>query len=201
MPARQRIFVVRTTADRAELLGVRGKLGRRPVVLAAPTTESRRVVDALAVEPRVETLLAPASYPNVDRGHQVDSLVRRHAVDDRFRDVVVVTDPATSTLLLRVLAPDQLSDPGSVTVVGLPRAPRRADLRRVLVIGVVLGVLSSVAESLAPILTLPAVVALAGVVLLPVPSLRHLGRELLLAAATGFVVVVLMTASEQRFPG
>ena len=66
-------------------------------------------------------LLAPVRFPDVDRGHHLDQLVRRHAVEDRFRDVVVVTDAATVTLLLRALAPDQLPMAGAVTEVGLPR--------------------------------------------------------------------------------
>ena len=63
MPDRQPIFVVSTSADEAELQRVRGDLGRDPVVLTAPTAEAKRVVGALGVEPRVEVLLAPASFP------------------------------------------------------------------------------------------------------------------------------------------
>ena len=63
MPGRQPIFVVSTTADEAELQRVRGDLGRDPVVLTAPTAEAKRVVSALGVEPHVEVLLAPASFP------------------------------------------------------------------------------------------------------------------------------------------
>ena len=43
MPGLQRIFVVATTASEAELLHIRADLGRRPVVLTAPTAEAKRV--------------------------------------------------------------------------------------------------------------------------------------------------------------
>ena len=66
--------------------------------------------------------LAPVRFPDVDRGHRLDEVVRRHAVEDRYRDLVVVADQATLTLLLRVLAPDQLPEGGPVTEVG--PAPR-----------------------------------------------------------------------------
>ena len=96
----QRIFVVGTQAGADEVARVRSSLGSDVVVLTAPTGEAKRVVDGLGVEPLPDVLLAPVRFPDVDRGHRLDELVRRHAVQDRFRDVVVVTDPATVTLLL-----------------------------------------------------------------------------------------------------
>ena len=201
MPDRQPIFVVSTSADEAELQRVRGDLGRDPVVLAAPTAEAKRVVGALGVEPRVEVLLAPASFPPADRGHRLDELVRRHALRDRFRGVVVVTDPATATLLLRVLAPDQLATGGAVTVVGLPRGDRPVAVRRAVAGGVVLGVLAGVADPSAAVLALPGVVAVAGLGMLLVQPWRHLGRELLLAAGIAVAVVLVVVAGSARFPG
>ncbi|KRF00664.1 hypothetical protein ASG88_09395 [Nocardioides sp. Soil777] len=201
MPGRQPIFVVSTTADEAALQRVRDDLGRDPVVLTAPTAEAKRVVSALGVEPRVEVLLAPASFPPADRGHRLDELVRRHALRDRFRDVVVVTDPATATLLLRVLAPDQLATGGAVTVVGLPRGDRPVVVSRAVAGGVALGVVTGVAEQQAAVLALPVAVAVVGLGVLLVPPWRHVGRELLLAAGIAVAVLLVVVAGSARFPG
>lgn len=201
VPDHQRILVVSTAASQADLLRIRADLGRDPVVLTAPTSEATRVVHTLEVEPQVEMLLAPKTYPDADRGHRVDALVRRYALEDRFRDVVVVTDAATSTLLLRALAPDQLATGGAVTIVGLPRGDRPTNTRRAVVGGIVLGVAAALVEPLAPILVLLGVVALVGIVLLLVLPLRHLGRELLLAAGIAVVVVLVVVAGSARFPG
>ena len=201
MPGRQRILVVNTTADGAELRRIRDELGRDPVVLTAPTADAKRVVRTLDVDPRVEVLLTPVTSPSADRGHRLDSLVRSHALDDRFRDVVVVTDAATSTLLLRSLAPDQMSTGGAVTVVGLPRGDRPTSGRRAVVGGVVLGLAARLTEPATPILALPGAVALVGLVLLLAPPWRHLGRELLLGAAIALAVVLVTVAGSARFPG
>lgn len=201
VPGRQRIVVVSTAAGQDDLVRLRSEVGRDPVVLTAPTADARRVVRTLDAEPRAEVLLAPVSHPPVDRGHRLDSLVRSHAVRDRFRDVVVVTDAATATLLLRVLAPDQLASGGPVTVVGLPRGARPPDVRRAVVAGLVLGVVAGLAEPLAPLVTLPGTVAVIGLALLLVPAGRHLGRELLLAATVAVAAVVLVVAGSARFPG
>lgn len=201
VPGRQPIFVVSTTADEAALQRVRDDLGRDPVVLTAPTAEAKRVVSALGVEPRVEVLLAPASFPPADRGHRLDELVRRHALRDRFRDVVVVTDPATATLLLRVLAPDQLATGGAVTVVGLPRGDRPVVVSRAVAGGVALGVVTGVAEQQAAVLALPVAVAVVGLGVLLVPPWRHVGRELLLAAGIAVAVLLVVVAGSARFPG
>jgi hypothetical protein len=201
VPGHQRIFVVSTTAGEVELQRVLDKLARNTVLLTAPTAEATRVVRTLEVEPHVEVLLAPVSAPPADRGHQLDSLVRRYALHDRFRDVVVVTDPATSTLLLQALAPDQMPSVGAVTVVGLPRGDRPMAGRRAAVSGLVLGVAAGVADPLTPILALPGAVAMVGLSLLLVASWRHLGRELVLAAAIASTVVLAIVAGSARFPG
>ncbi|MBB6629460.1 hypothetical protein H5V45_19195 [Nocardioides sp. KIGAM211] len=201
MSGHQRIYVVSTGASDTELVDVRRGVGRAPVVLTAPTAEAKRVVSGVGVEPRVEVLLAPVRFPPTDRGHRLDELVRRHALQDRFRDVVVVTDPASATLLLRVLAPDQLAAGGAVTIVGLARGDRPVPVRRALAAGVVLGLVAGTAEPLAPILLLPALTALVGLVLLLVPPARHLGRAALLAAAVALGLELLAIASSARFPG
>ncbi len=180
---------------------LRTDLGRDPLVLTAPTAEAAALVRALQVEPQVEVLLAPVKFPQVDRGHRLDELVRDRALRDRFRDVVVVTDPATATLLLRVLAPDQLPSSATVTLVGLPRGVRPVDYRRAAIGGGVLGLAAGVAEPLAPLLALPAATALVGLGLLLVEPWRHVGRELLLAATISLAVLLVVVASSARFPG
>ncbi|HEU5036026.1 MAG TPA: hypothetical protein VFT70_03395 [Nocardioides sp.] len=201
MPDLQRIVVVSTSASTADLERACGDLGRDPVLVVAPTGEAKRVAQDLDLEPQVELLLAPVAFPTADRGHQLDVLVRRHALQDRFRDVVVVTDPATSTLLLRALAPDQLPTGGAVTVVGLPRGGRPVAVRRAVGSGVVLGALAYVAYPPTPILTVPGLLALAGLAPLAVPRWRHVGQGLLLAAAVAVVVALAVVAGSARFPG
>ena len=183
------------------MLNLLEDLGRDPLVLTAPTSEAKRVIRPLEVEPRVELLLAPVSFPDSNRGHQLDELVRHHALNDRFRDVVVVADPTTSTLLLRVLAPDQLASGGPITLVGLPRGDRPVAVRRALATGLVLGAASGLVGSLVPVLALPGVVALLGLSLLPAQRWRHLGRELLLSGAVAVATVFLLVAGSARFPG
>lgn len=197
----QRIFTVSVQASTADVDRLRARLGSSVRVLTAPTVEARRVVEALGREPVPEVLLAPVRFPDVDRGHRLDELVRRHAVEDRYRDLVVVADPATLTLLLRVLAPDQLPESGPVTEVGLPRAPRPVPLGKAAAGGVGLAV---VAGALSPVLApwvLPALVALAGLVLLVVPGRRYVGQALLIATAVSVVVTLMAIAGSARFPG
>jgi hypothetical protein len=200
VPDRQRIFVVSSTAGDAQVAGVRDRLGRSPVVVTAPTYDAARVVRILDVEPQVELLLAPVSFPDVDRAHRLDELVRRHALVDRFRDVVVVTDPATTTLLLRALAPDQLPTGGAVTVVGLARGERPVVVGRAIAGGLVLGVAASLVEPLSVILGLLGAVTAVGLVLMLLLRWRHIGRELLLGAAVALGVVLVVVAGSARFP-
>ena len=202
MPDRQRIYVVTTAAADAELTTLAADLAKDPLVLTAPTPEAKRVVLAITDDdPTVDLLLAPVAHPQADRGHRLDSLVRRHALADRTRDVVVVSDPATSTLLLRALAPGQLPASGAVSLVGLPRGPRQMNARRGLIAGAVLGLVAGFAEPVLPILVLPTLVAVVGLLLLAVPPLRHHGRETLLAAGAAVLVVMFTIASSARFPG
>jgi hypothetical protein len=201
VPGRQRIFVVSVTAGEADLHRLRGGLGTDVVLLAAPTPEASRVVGDLGIEPQVEDLLAPVSSPAPDRGHRLDALVRAHALRDRFRDVIVVTDPATAILLLRALAPDQLATGGPVTVVGLPRADRPVDVRRAVVGGIAVALVAALGPWELPSLALPIALAGVGLALLLVPPWRRFGREALLAAAVALGAVVFGITSSGRFPG
>ena len=197
----QRIFVVTTAAGAVEVDRLRRTLGSNARVLTAPTGEAKQVVEGLGRQPTPDVVLGPVRFPDVDRGHRLDEVVRRHAVEDRFRDVVVVADPATVTLLLRVLAPDQLAAAGPVTEVGLPRGPRPVPLGRAAAGGVGLAVAAGLLSSLVPVWLLPLVVAAVGVVLLVVPRRRHLGQALLIATGVSLVVALLAVAGSARFPG
>ncbi|WP_370246835.1 hypothetical protein [Nocardioides sp.] len=200
----QRITVVSAVAGPEDVGRLRRCADRGALVLTAPTAEAKGVAESAAravagsVKPELE--LAPVRFPDVDRGHRLDALVREHALVDRFRDVVVVADPATVTLLLRVLAPNQLASGGPVTVVGLPRAEPPISFGRALGLGGGIGVLSVVLQLVVPILVLPIGAAVAGVSLLAVPSRRRTGRELLLAAVVGLFVLIMLVASSRRFP-
>ena len=200
VPDLQRIFVVSAPVDGAGLARLVDAVGRHAVVLAAPTSEAAQVVRALGATPQVELLLAPVSYPDVDRGHRLDELVRRHALRDRFRDVVVVTDRASSTLLLRALAPDQLADRGPVVTVGLPRGGRPVAVRRAVVSGLVLGAVAYMADPAVWILVLPFLTAVLGAVLLLPRPTRHLGQELLLTAGIAVLTALAIVAGSARFP-
>ena len=197
----QRIFVVSTQAGAPDVARVRKALGHEAIVLTAPTGEAKHVVEGLGREPVPEVLLAPVKFPDVDRGHRLDEVVRRHAVADRFRDVVVVADPATVTLLLRVLAPDQLPAAGPVTEVGLPRGSRPVPLGRAVVGGVALAVATGLLVDAIPFWVLPALVVVAGVALLLVPRWRYVGHALLIATGVAVLVSLLAIAGSSRFPG
>ena len=201
----QRIFVVSAQAGPTEVAALRARLGREVTVVTAPTAEARRVVEGLvqgtAHEPVPDVLLAPVPYPAVDRGHRLDDLVRRHAVADRWRDVVVVADPATVTLLLRVLAPDQLPAAGPVTEVGLPRGPRPVPVARALVGGAALALVSGLLGAVVPVWVLPLLVVVAGLALHGVPGNRHHGQTLLIAAGVAVLLGALAVAGSSRFPG
>jgi hypothetical protein len=197
----QRIFVVSTHAGAPEVARVRRALGHHATVLTAPTGEAKQVVDGLGRDPVPDVLLAPVKFPDVDRGHRLDEVVRRHAVADRFRDLVVVADPATVTLLLRVLAPDQLPAAGPVTEVGLPRGSRPVPLGRAVVGGIVLAVLTGLLASVIPFWVLPLLVVLAGLGLLLVPRRRYVGQALLIATGVAVIFSLLSIAGSSRFPG
>lgn len=197
----QRIFVVGAQAGADEVARLRSSLGSDVVVLTAPTGEAKRVVDGLGVAPVPDVLLAPVRFPDVDRGHRLDELVRRHAVQDRFRDVVVVTDAATVTLLLRALAPDQLPTGGAVIEVGLPRGSRPVPLVQAALGGGALAFVAVLAASVVPIWVLPLLVVVVGLPLLLVPRRRHLGEALLIAVAVAVAVSLLSIAGSSRFPG
>lgn len=197
----QRIFVVSTQIDATEAAGLSARLGRSVLVLTAPTGEAKRLVEGIGREATPDVALAPERFPDVDRGHRLDVFVRRHALADRQRDVVVVGDPATVTLLLRVLAPGQLPERGPVTMVSLPRAAAPVALREVAAGGVVLAVLTGILAAVLPFWLLPTAVVVVGLALLLVPRRRRIGRTLLLATAAAVVVAMLAIAGSARFPG
>lgn len=204
MPGFQRITVASTASGPDDVRGLGREVGRGALILAAPTGEAKAVaetiVQAVSGDARPEVLLAPVRFPDADRGRRLDALVREHALRDRFRDLVVVADPATVTLLLRVLAPGQLASGGPVTVVGLPRADPPVSLARVAVLGGVVGVLSAGLQGLLPLFAPPLATAVVGLLLLALPSRRRTAREVLLAAALGAVVFVMIVAGSTRFP-
>lgn len=197
----QRILVVSTQAGPGEVERVRSRLAASAVVLTAPTGEGGRVVAGLGRTPVAEVELAPVLHPDVDRGHRLDEVVRRHAVADRYRDVVVVADPATITLLLRVLAPDQLPESGPVTEVGLPRGTRPVPLGPATAGGVGLAVVAGLLASVVPVWVLPALAILAALGLLAVPGRRHVAYALLIAVAVAVLVALFAIAGSTRFPG
>jgi hypothetical protein len=197
----QRILVVSTRADAAEVGRVRAGIGSSAVVITAPTADGKRIVRGLGHTAHPEVVLAPVRFPDVDRGHRLDEVVRRHAVADRFRDVVVVADPSTITLLLRVLAADQLPTSGPVTEVLLPRGPRPVPLGRAAAAGVVLALLVFLLSAVVPVWALPALAAVVGLVLLALPGRRWLGLSVLIAVAVALGVSLLAIAGSARFPG
>lgn len=197
----QRILVVSTMAGPDDVTRLRGRIRGQAVVLTAPTAEAKRVVTGLGATATPEVLLAPVRFPDVDRGHRLDEVVRRHAVADRYRDVVVVADPATIILLLRVLAPDQLAEGGPVTEVGLPRAARPVSLVHAGGGGVALAVVAGLLSGALPFWLLPLLVLLAGAVLYVVPGQRHLGETMMIAVAVSVLTTILAVAGSSRFPG
>lgn len=204
MPGYQRIAVVSSRAVAGDLRSLGRDVHRGALVLTAPTAEAKSaaeaVVQAISGEARPELLLAPVRFPEADRGHRLDTLVREHALRDRSRDVVVVADPATVTLLLRVLAPDQLAGTGPVTVVGLRRSDPPVSPLRVALLGGGLGMLSALLDGPLPLFALPLVTAVVGLVLMALPSQRRTGREALLAALIGASVFLMIVAGSTRFP-
>ncbi len=197
----QRIFVVGTQIGDAEVATLRKRLRKVVTVLTAPTGEAKLVVQGIGHEATPDVMLAPERFPDVDRGHRLDDLVRRHALADRQRDVVVVADPATVTLLLRVMAPGQLPERGPVTVVSLPRAAVPVSVVHVAAGGVALAVLTGLLAAVLPFWLLPGLVVLVGLALLLVPRHRRTGQTLLLATGAAAVVAMLAIAGSARFPG
>ncbi len=201
MTNHQRLFVVTTKIREAEIVDLRKRLGSTAMVLTAPTAEAKAVVTGLGRTPSPEVILAPVAYPDVDRGHRLDDLVRRHTVADRHRDVVVVVDPATATLLLRVIAPGQLAASGPVTLVSLPRASTPVALWKVAVGGTVLALLSGLVGPVVSIPFLFGLVVLVGLALLAWPQQRHTGKAVLLSVVVAVIVALFAIASSARFPG
>lgn len=200
MTSHQSIFVVTTEIREAEIVALRKRLGSTALVLTAPTAEAKAVVAGLGRQPSPEVILAPVAYPDVNRGHRLDDLVRRHAMADRLRDVVVIADRATLTLLLRVIAPGQLASGGPVTLVSLPRATTPLSLGRVAAGGVALALLCWILNPILPIPVLLGLVVLIGLTLLLVPQQRRTGQALLLSVGVAVIVALLVVSSSARFP-
>lgn len=193
----QRVVVVSTSAPDAEVDALRAD---SPMTLCAPTAEAKRVVQRLALDPRPETLLAPVRLADGHRSQALERLVRTHASADRFRDVVVICDPDTARLVIKVIG-DSATPVLPVTELGLPRGERPPQpvwwgLVGALVLAIVSGLLSTVLHPLA----LPLLVALAGGVLWLSPARRPLARTLLLVAGVGALLLLLGITSARRFP-
>jgi hypothetical protein len=179
---------------------------RRGVVLAAPDPAAQ----ALAATTGLPTITSPelaAAGPaeaEADRVRRLETLVRGHAVSDRFRDVVVVTDGETvravATELCALPGASTLPGGGEVVTVGLPRAGRPVRLGPALVGAGLVSLLTLVTLDRLYPLVIPAVVALGGLVLLPWPGTRHVGRTLLAQAGLAAVVVFVVVAGSGRFP-
>lgn len=199
----QRVVLIATTTPAAQ---VRPRLGRRPLVLCAPTPEAKRIVAGLAVrapglEATPEVLLTPVTTSGPQRGHDLEALVRRHALADRYRDVVVVADPGTTALVARGLTGHR-GPTAPMTVVGLPRGgrPFATPWWAVCAAGFLLAVVAGLLVPRLHLLAVPALVAAVGVGLVPSGRTRPLGLAVLAAAGVALVLVLLGVSSARRFP-
>jgi hypothetical protein len=195
----QRIILVPTGAAHREF-----NRPRRGVVLASPDPAAQALATTTGLPVVTSPELADAGRADADRAQRLERLVRGHAVSDRFRDVVVVTDAETVRVVTTELCalPGASTLPGGpeVVIVGLPRAARPVQVGPVLVgAGLVTLVTLLTVGRLYP-LVVPAVVAVAGLVLLPWTGSRHLGRTLLAQAGLAAVIVFVVVAGSGRFP-
>lgn len=195
----QRIILVPTGAAQPEF-----NRPRRGVVLAAPDPAAQALATTTGLPVVTSPELADAGRVDAARMQRLETLVRGHAVSDRFRDVVVVTDAETVRAVTTGLCalPGASTLPGGpeVVIVGLPRAARPVQVGHVLVgAGLVTLVTLLTIGSLYP-LVVPAVVAVAGLALLPWTGSRHLGRTLLAQGGLAAVIVFVVVAGSGRFP-
>ncbi len=196
----QRVVLLPTGADDPA-----ADVGRPAVALTAPDAPARARATGLGLPVVVcpELAAEPGEVPG-DRAHRLDTLVRRHAVADRWRDLVVVADDATLRDVATGLCdlPEASTWPGSggAVVVGLPRGTRPLRLGTVAAAALVVGVLALLAAGRLHPLSLPAVAAAAGAGLLLPSRTRHAGRTLLAAAGFAAVLVLLAVAGSTRFP-
>ncbi len=197
----QRIFVVPTQTPGPGL----ARVPRGALVLVAPGEAAEALAAGWGAEPEVQVELGPSSAGHDERRYELDALVRRHALGDRWRDVVVVADHDTVDLVVTGLCDLPGAEPGTrsrdgVTVVGLPRSTRSVPLWSVVIGGIVLAAVVAIgADRIYPLL-IPAATAVIGVVLLPAPRTRHHGYAALVIAGTGLVGGLLLLSSTARFP-
>ena len=177
---------------------------RRGLVLAAPDPAAQALAATTGLPTVTSQELADAGPGSADeeRVRRLEALVRGHAVSDRFRDLVVVADAETVRAVATGLGalPGASTWPGEVVVVGLPRGARPVRLGPVLVGAGLLGLVTLLTLGRFYPLLVPGVAAGVGVLLLPWPGSRHLGRTLLAQAGLAAVVVFVVVAGSGRFP-
>ena len=197
----QRIVLVPTDAAPPAF-----KRPRRGAVLAAPDPAAQALAATTGLPTVTSQELAEAGPGSADeeRVRRLETLVRGHAVSDRFRDLVVVADAETVRAVATGLGalPGASTLPGGhdVVTVGLPRGARPVRLGPVLVGAGLLGLVTLVTLGRLHPLLLPGVVAGVGLLLLPWTGSRHLGRTLLAQAGLAAVVVFVVVAGSGRFP-
>jgi hypothetical protein len=174
------------------------------MVLAAPDPAAQALAATTGLPTVTSQELADAGPGSADeeRVRRLETLVRGHAVSDRFRDLVVVADAETVRAVATGLGalPGASTSPGEVVVVGLPRGARPVRTGPVLVGAGLLGLVTLLTLGRLYPLLIPGVAAGVGVLLLPWPGSRHLGRTLLAQAGLAAVVVFVVVAGSGRFP-
>lgn len=197
----QRIFAVPTQAPGQGF----ARLPRRTLVLVAPGDDAKALAASWGVTPEVEVELGPSPAGRDERRRELDTLVRRHALGDRWRDIVVVADRDTVDLVVTGLCDLPGAESGSpsregVTIVGLPRSTRSVPLWSVVLAGILLAAVVAITAGRLYPLVLPAILAAVGVLLLPAPRTRHHGYAALVIAGVGTIGGLLIVSSLARFP-
>jgi hypothetical protein len=178
---------------------------RRAVVLSAPEAEARARAETLGLPVLVcpELAAEPGGVPD-GHPHRLDALIRGHAVADRWRDLVVVADPATlhaaAAGLCGPTAAPPPADAEGVVVVGLPRGSPPVPWAAVAVGAVVVAGLVGLTQDRLHPLVLPGLAAGVGLTLVLPERTRRAGRSLLAVAALAAVLVLVVVAGASRFP-
>lgn len=179
---------------------------RSALVLTAPDAAARARAVSLGRPVVVSQELAEGrpGESSAERAHRLDTLVRSHAVSDRWRDLVVVADPDTlrdvATGLCSLPDATMWSGAAEVVTVGLPRGTRPVRVLPTLVGALVVALLALPLLGRFHPLLLPGLVAVGGVALLPWAVTRHAARTLLAVAGLATLVVFLGVAGAGRFP-
>jgi hypothetical protein len=198
----QRVLLVPTTG------GDTGSAApRRGLVLTAPDAEARARAEQIGLPVLVcpELAASPDDVSEVRRRYRLDALIRGHAVADRWRDLVVVADAETLAAAAAGLCGDLSAVPaaqgdGGVITVGLPRGSRPVSWAPVVAGAVAVALLVGLTlERLYPA-WLPAIVAGAGLLVLPWARTRRVGWTLLSVAGLSAVLVFVAVAGATRFP-